>query len=390
MNSDSLKEKFKQIQDDENKIFQQADEIIDKTHNLSIEASRVADVAHNSETIIREIEQDFASSTSITNATDMAFMGVAIALQCLRWFLLNKLTERTPEGNNKFEDWAHKAQEKIFGEQSHISDPMSTINPNFCNYYVPFDKIISAVSVPYDAISGTKIFDVGGDGGGLSAHSHRYRTVGHDPILGFVFGTANILSSTLTNWQFRTFFVNSSNVVIGNASTVEMFSKVIERATKEPKALGAAVIKQGLHLVSDIYTTSGIPIPLVQTLSPQLAQQLGQFGIDTGGLIKAGASAKIAALIDSLIATVHGLYYDDTTCSLREYEVRTRKILAISNTIAEGSNILATAFTGNIHNLDIGGLIYTFFRLLKDIDFITEVKKEYLSTSFNKRIMGTT
>lgn len=390
MNSTSLAERFAKIQHDEDQIIQQAEITINNAKNLSQESMRVAEVAHNSEQIMREIENDFASSTRITNPTDMAFLSVAVALQCLRWFLLNKLTERTPEGNNKFEDWAHKAQEKVFGSESSIPDPMASFNPNFCNYYVPFDQIISSFSVPYDAVAGTKIFDVSGSGGGLSAHSHRYRTLGHDPLLGFVFGTANILSSTLTNWQFRTFFVNQSNVVISNASTIEMFAKVVERATKEPKALGAAVIKQGLHIVSDMYTTSGIPIPFVQTLSPQLAQKLGQFGVDTGGLIKAVGSAKIAGLIDTLIATIHALYYDESKCSLREYEVRTRKILAISNTIAQGSNILTTAFTGNINNLDIGGLVHTFCRLMNDIDFITEIKKEYMSDSFNRIIMGVT
>ncbi len=390
MNRNILEERLVKIQQSENETLQQAKQIIADVDSLAKESTRVATVAHNSEKIIHEIEQDFAASTSITNPTDISFLGVAVALQCLRWFLLNKLTERTPEGKNKFEDWAHRAQEKVFGEQPHIPDPMASINPNFCNYYVPFDTIVSTFSVPYDAVAGTKSFDVSGSGGGLSAHSHRYRTLGHDPLLGFVFGTANIMSSTLTNWQFRTFFVNSSNVVISNASTVEMFAKVIERAAKEPKALGAAVIKQGLHIVSDVYTTSGIPIPLVQTMSPQLAQQLGQFGIDTGGLVKAIGSAKIAALIDTLIATVHSLYYDETVCSLREYEVRTRKILAVSNTIAEGSNILATTLTGNINNLDIGGLVHTFFRLLKDIDFITDIKKEYMNSSFNRCILGTT
>lgn len=390
MNLDEFQAQLARIQQEERKVLHQASNVIEGTGKLSVESGRVAQVAHNSEAIMHEIEQDFASATSIINPTDMAFMGVAIALQCLRWFLLNKLTERTPEGNNKFEDWAHKVQEKVFCEQSHIPDPMSAFNANLCNYYVPFDKIVSTFTVPYDAVAGTKIFDVSGSGGGLSAHSHRYRTIGHDPLLGFVFGTANILSSTLTNWQFRTFFVNPSNVVIANASTAEMFAKVTERAIHEPKALGAAVIKQGLHIVSDVYTTSGIPIPVIQTLNPQLAQQLGQFGLDTGGLLKAAGAAKIAALIDSLIATVHALYYDETVCSLREYEVRTRKILAISNSIAEGSNILATAISGDVHNLDIGGLVYTFSRLLKDIDFITEVKKEYMSSSFNRAIMGTT
>lgn len=389
MNYDELQIQLRRIQHNEKKILRQASNIIEDTEKLTEESERVARVAHNSEAIIKEIEKDFASSTGITNKTDMAFLGVAVALQCLRWFLLNKLTERTPEGNNKFEDWAHKVQEKIFGKQAGSPDPASLLNSNMYNYYVPFEKIISTFSVPYDAIKGTKEFDVSGNGNGLTPRSHRYRTIGHDPLLGFVFGTANILSSTLTNWQFRTFFVNSSNIVVGNASTVEMFSKVTDRVINEPQALGAAVIKQGLHIVSDIYTTSGIPIPFIQTLNPQIAQKLGEYGLDSGGLLKAAASMKIAALIDSLIATVHSLYYDETVCSLRQYQVRTHKILAISNSIAEGSNILATAISGDINNLDIGGLIYTFCRLLKDIDFITEVKKEYMSSSFNRIISGT-
>lgn len=148
------------------------------------------------------------------------------------------------------------------------------------------------------------------------------------------------------------------------------------------------MIKQALHIVSDVYTTSGIPLPVIQTMSPQLAEQLGQFGVDTGGLIKAAGSMKLAELIDSLVATVHGLYWNSTICTLRQYEVRTRKILSLSKSIAEGSNILSTAITKDIHNLDVGGLIYTFYRLIQDIDFITEVKMEYMGSSFNKVIMG--
>lgn len=388
MNSDELEKLYADLCEKETEQSTNSKDIIMETGQLAKESERVADVAHHSAEIMAEIEQDFATTTSITNPTDMAFLGVAIALQCLRWLLLNKLTERTPEGNNKFEDWAHKLQDKTLGNESKIPDPMHILNHNFCNYYVPFDEIVGTYSVPYDAVAGTKAFDVSGSGGGLGARSHRYRTLGHDPLLGFVFGTANILTSTLTNWHFRTFFVNQSNIVFSNASTVEMFTKVSERVYKEPKALGAAVIKQGLHILSDMYTTSGIPLPIIQTMSPQFAEQLGQYGIDTGGLIKAGSSIMWAKLIDSLIATVHGLYWDDTHCTLRQYEVRTRKILSISKSIAEGSNIIATAITKDIHNLDIGGIVYTLYRLLKDIDFITEVKLEYMGSSFNRKIMG--
>lgn len=52
-------------------------------------------------------------------------------------------------------------------------------------------------SVPYDAIkTGAHV-----SGTGLSGTTHRYRTLGHDPILGWIFGTANILTNSLTKYK---------------------------------------------------------------------------------------------------------------------------------------------------------------------------------------------
>lgn len=387
MNYNSLYAKYQTLIQKENDLQSNTDHLLLGCKKISTESERVAQVARDSEQILRKLDYEFSVATKITNQTDMSFLFFATALQCLRWFLLNKIMERTPEGANKFEDWAHRAQDKTFGTDGPVSNA-SELPFNRYNYYVPLETIMSTYSVPYDAIKGTKNFDVSGSGGGLTPRSHRYRTLGHDPILGFVFGTSNILSSTLTNWQFSTFFVDSSNVVVGRASTVIMFEKIIQRIMNEPQALGAAVIKQALHLVSDAYTTSGIPIPIVQTLSPQLAQELGKYGLDAGGLFKAGVSAKMAALIDTFIATIHALYYDKNLCTWGQFEVRTRKILLISKMIAEGSNILASILTQNVYNLDIGGIIYTFSRILKDIELISELKREFIRDSFEKMVIG--
>lgn len=374
MNHDELRAQLARIQQEERNVLQQASDIIEGTGRLSKDSGRVAQVAHNSELIMREIEQDFASSTGITNPTDMAFMSVAIALQCLRWFALNKLTERQTAGTSDFEKW-------VKGRYQGSDIPLPT------PYYADYAYIIGNPTVPYDATKAPGFVN----NGGLRISGHRNRTLGHDPMLGFVFGTANILTSTLTNNHFQSYHVMpKGNVVIGNASTLTMFSRVAERVATEPKALGAAVIKQGLHIATDVYTKEGIPLPFIQLLDENLADTLGKFGLDTGGLLKAVGSAKLAALIDSLIATVHSLYWDESKCSLRQYEVRTKKILSVSKIIAEGSNVIATVATGNIMDLDIGGLGYTFFNLLKDIEFMTEVKKEYMSSSFNRVIMGTT
>ena len=101
-----------------------------------------------------------------------------------------------------------------------------------------------------------------------------------------------------------------------------------------------------------------------------------------------GASYKLASLIDSLIATVHALYWNENECTLGQYEVRTRKILDVSKSIAEGSNIIVSAVTQDISKLDFGGIIYTLYRLINDIDFIASVRNEYMSTEFNKIIMN--
>ena len=374
MNPNDLTSRLTQLQQREQTIINNADTIIENTRGLVDESIRVAEVARYPEKYLLEIENAFAQATSISNKTDMIFLGIAIVLQCLRWVLLNKLTEKKNAGESDFEKWV---KDHYKGADAQLPTP----------YYASYTYITGNPTVPYDAVAGTKMYNVGGIGG-LSGN-HRYKTLGHDPILGFIFGTSNILTSTLTNNSFQTFHVmQKGNTVIGNASTTTMFAKVAERIIEEPKALGVAVIKQATHIATDIYTKEGIPLPFIQVISDETATFLGKYGIETGGLLKAGASMKFASLIDALIAAMHGLYYNEDECSQAQYEVRTKKILSISKSIAEGSNIITTILTKKVDSLDIGGIIYTLWDLIKNIDFITNVKVEYMSGEFNKLVMN--
>ena len=69
-----------------------------------------------------------------------------------------------------------------------------------------------------------------------------------------------------------------------------------------------------------------------------------------------GGSAGISIFIDLIIGLVHGLFNKEKI-NKDLYEVRTRKILLISNSIASTSNIIQTMITKNPKNLDIGGTI---------------------------------
>ena len=83
---------------------------------------------------------------------------------------------------------------------------------------------------------------------------------------------------------------------------------------------------------------------------------------------------------------LHGMFYhpDKDRCTRELYEVRTRKILLLSNCIATSSNLIFCSITKNPKKLDIGGLFVTIGRLFSDIRFITRVKEEFIQSELDK------
>ena len=77
-------------------------------------------------------------------------------------------------------------------------------------------------------------------------------------------------------------------------STGIMLKSAIERTMDEPSAFVASLIKQIIHIGTDLYTPCGIQIPAANLiLSNSEAEKLTKY-ISTGDLIKVGASAKFA------------------------------------------------------------------------------------------------
>lgn len=83
---------------------------------------------------------------------------------------------------------------------------------------------------------------------GLSAYYHRLLSLGHDPLLGFVFGVADILSGRMTT-------IDKAGKVV---------SQVMENyADRTETDVFAAIAKQIVHLKSDMTTSMGLPAPLM-------------------------------------------------------------------------------------------------------------------------------
>lgn len=83
---------------------------------------------------------------------------------------------------------------------------------------------------------------------GLSTYYHRLLSLGHDPLLGFIFGVIDILTGRMTTID------KAGNIV----------SQVMENyADRKERSVFAAVSKQILHFKSDITTAMGLPAPLM-------------------------------------------------------------------------------------------------------------------------------
>lgn len=113
----------------------------------------------------------------------------------------------------------------------------------------------SAAKVPYD-------LSVGKEVDGLSPKTHRLMSLGHDPVLGFIFGVIDIMGSTGT-------FIDKH----GDPRRIG--------SSMSPETLTVAFLKVFLHLLSDVCTSAGIQPPFFTLL--QLVKAKSPFVLGPSG-----------------------------------------------------------------------------------------------------------
>lgn len=412
MSLEDLKAKRKRLKENTEKINRNINIIVEENH-------RVAKVAHDAEYLINDLENEFNRQTGL-NGVDISFLFLATALQLSRIIIINMLTKIEKAGiKNTKEHELHKIQNRLLG--NNIAQYNNVETP----YYSSFEHITTTTGVPYDAtrylseetieLYLNKGHSWNFDSNDLKTENlkifkganHRFATLGHDPILGLIFGTANIMTNTITSVKKEGILpiIKTNHVVytslyknpsIGkDASTLEMFNKSIERTIEDPKVFVASLIKQIIHIGTDLYTPCGIQIPGANLiLSNKETEKLTQY-ISTGDLLKIGTSAKISQLINNIITVFHNLLYDENKYSSREvYNIKTKKIILYSNLIATSSNVIwvgSNVYYGNkkvIKDLDIGGMLVTLYHLIYDVRYIQKIKEEFVLKGFKNMIKG--
>lgn len=363
---------------EENLDFKTTDELYD----ISLSEAEVNIAYKNYLDDYERIENEFRKTTKL-DRLDIKFLFFATALQCLRQYTVifeervdhktadKNIKKGTKESSNRSHKWYNPSLEEI------ISNP-----------------------VPFDAMFGSSDFGLKIGGG----FGHRAKTLGHDPLLGWIFGTLNIATSTLTTSNFQSYHIKTGytsdnkrrDKITNRAST----TKVLKYSTDKLMSgndgriiLATSLMKEAIHLKSDLNTIAGLPIPIISTISPKVAEKLANYGFDMANLKTVALQASGAMIINFFIGMIHRMFYDEAKdYSIKLYEVKTRKILTYSNLLASASNVIyvtINAYMGNtkeIRKLDIGGLLVTLYRLISDDKFIHNVKKEFIETELHKKL----
>ena len=370
-----------------NKIVQEAEAYTPDTVNLEDIMSEAEISAAFQE--LDEINDQFSKKTSIINKTDLSFLAIATALQVTKALLFPYIAAKAGYGNgfdpnermdhnDKFIEQKHKEANDAFKEKKLANNKGKT------GYWIN----ILYQTPPYDKSRDSAAADIQLHGG-----EHRLYTLGHDPILGWLFGTMNILTDIVTTNHLQSRRVQRNPMIIlpGNVPIPTMIQESWEMIKADRLNLPAAVFAQAQHLKSDEFTKAGLPVPVLSVINEQFASKLYKEHYDALCFSRdakiVGTSFIVSALIDMIIGLTHGLFRDENVPK-DIYEVRTRKILLISNSIASSSTIIKTAITSNPKDLDIGSLLNTVVHLFTDIRFITKVKKEFVESEIAMKLQA--
>ena len=375
---------------------------------MAQELDRVATTYENSDGILDDIDRQFEEVTKLTKR-EKEFTFFAAALQCVRQAVLTPFPERLSD-----KEAADKVKK---GKDEHSNRKHRYYHPSFEEIYTN--------PVPFDANWQTEITKGALKGGGKMGHR---LTLGHDPVLGWIFGTANIATSTLTTWRLQSYHVKTDyretrsgkrialDRLMNKARTDKVIHYSKERffnnGTDGIRDLFLCLSKEMEHLQSDVNTKNSLPFPTISMISPKLANTFAKHGIDQANINTVATQASFAEMINLIISALHCMtyYFDDLQGMLSEpqsleeeqrqeklicenlqlNQVKTKRIVLISNIIASSINIGSIALSKGAlkEYLDVGGIAVTARRLLTDTQYIKSVEQDFITNHWKDIVLN--
>ena len=247
---------------------------------------------------------------------------------------------------------------------------------------------------------------------------------GFHPQLGWLIGVINLLTNTVTTYKLDTFSVvpammaniplctdpavtsglpmNSVSdlaagfpLAVGQelSTALHVLLPVAQNCAGHKNSLMAAIVRQ-----ADVQGLNHAPMEDVaaimentmylehqnQNLLDNMSFATDIFSID---LLRLAGNTGITAFLDLLISAIHAIHYDpEIDGDKNRYAIRTNKILTISQLMSTLTNSAKALLTENPMDIDFGGLLMTFLKVINSTSFWINVKTEYLVSEYKAMI----
>lgn len=385
--------RFSKARKQHKKDIMERKEIVSEINKEFNKIDKILELGIKSDEILEIIESDFKEKTKLSKI-DITILFIAVGLQVARQQLQK----------NYFTKESRPTDKESAGKTEYDRDQRSK------GYYKTSISEILTNPVPFDTQNGTGIKENINLGGGKG---HRQATLGHDPILGLIFGTANIATRTVTlsNLSLESYHVKYDNFItkegilskrkgdyFAERADIEKILRYgieknifLEEGIDGLKLFLVSLGKEILHLRSDILSKESLQLPFL-SLDMNVVNKLSKYHIDMASVYTVGKQASMSIIINGIVRYIHQLIimHIEKDIDMDLLEVRTRKILSYSNIIASSSNILEVGIrialkdSSAINKLDIGGLGVTIYRIISDTKYQKRIKHEFIINKWNE------
>lgn len=221
--------------------------------------------------------------------------------------------------------------------------------------------------------------------------------VAYHKLLGWVVGTVNILTDTITTYGMKTYSVTRPAVNPGKpcvdrevSTFFAVVNPVVRSARSRKDSIAAAVVQEAL--TQGFGNASHEDVRTLFSRAMELEQRTSSFFDETKGLVKkfshkwAAAIGDIAAiaLVNTIVSAVHAMMYDESDGDLDLYSIRTNKIIACSGYIATLANSLPAIVSKDMTKLDFAGILTTCISLFQSNRFWIETKTAFLVNAYEQ------
>jgi len=235
---------------------------------------------------------------------------------------------------------------------------------------------------------------------------------GFHPQLGWLIGVINLLTNTVTTYKLDTFSVVPAMLsglpltagqelsaglplMVGQelSTALHVLLPVAQNCAGHKDSLMAAIVRE-----ADVLGINRAPMDDVaaimentmyferqnQNTLDHMSLATDLFSID---LLRLAGNTGITAFLDLLISAIHAIHYDPQVDGDKNfYAIRTNRILTISQLMSTLTNSAKALLTENLADIDVGGLLMTFLKVINSTSFWINVKTEYLVSEYKPMI----